>query len=126
MIQLRTNKEVTIPIERGTIQGIVRLIIDKVELDNNNIKAMGYYYHLEENGTIKKLSGFGNNSMVQWETLNYLEANLLQPFQSETYLKENILQRLKEATLLQIDKEAYENYGTIADDWEDDIPTISE
>ena len=121
MIQLRTNKEVTIPTERGTKQGIVHLIIDRIELDNNNIKAMGYYYHIEENGTIKKLSSFGNNSMVQWETLNYLEANLLQPFQSETHLKDNILQRLKEATLLQIDKEAYENYGTIAEDWVDDI-----
>lgn len=121
MIQLKTNKEVTIPTERGTKQGIVRLIIDRIELDNNNIKAMGYYYHLEDNGTIKKLSEFGNNSMVQWETLNYLEANLLQPFESQIHLKENMLQRLKEATLLQIDKEAYENYGTIAEDWEDDI-----
>ena len=52
MIQLRTKNEVTIPIERGTKQGIVHLIIDRIELDNNNIKAMGYYYHIEENGTI--------------------------------------------------------------------------
>lgn len=120
MIQLRTNKEVTIPTERGTIQGIVHLIIERIEADNNNIRAIGYYYYIDQNGTIKKLSEFGSNSMVQWETLNYLEDNILQTFESN-HLKDNIVQRLKETTLLQIDKEAYENYGTIAEDWVDDI-----
>lgn len=121
MLKLRTNKEVSIPYKRGVVQGVARLIIERFEGDINNIRAIGYYYFIDENNSIVKLDDFGANAGMLWQTLDYLEANVLSVLESNISLKANFLQRIKECTLLQIDSEAYENFGTSAEDWEDDI-----
>lgn len=119
MLKLRTKTNFTIPTKRGVIQGIVRLIIERIELDNNNIKPVGYYYCLDENNEVVKLDEI--NSLNQWETILSVEENLLNPLDSSFSLKANILQRLNEFTMLQLTTESGENYGTTPDDWENDI-----
>lgn len=121
MIKLKTKTEFTIPTERGTKQSIVRLIVDNLQIDNNNIKANGYYYYIDIKDEVESvviLSRLGNNSMVQFSTLQYIEENMLPKLNSNYSLKDNITQRLEEITLLQIEKEAKNNFGTSASDWE--------
>jgi hypothetical protein len=121
MIKLKTKTEFTIPTERGTKQSIVRLIVHNLQIDNNNIKANGYYYYIEIKGEVESvviLSRLGDNSMAQFSKLQYLEENMLPKLNSDSSLKANIMQRLEEITLLQIEQEAKENFGTVASDWE--------
>jgi hypothetical protein len=121
MIQLRTKKEFSIPTKRGVVSGIIRFTIDKLEVDINNITPKGYYYYFDENNIVVKLDNLGSNSMKQWELIEQVETNLLNPLGSATSLKANILQRLEEFTMLQLTTESGENYGTTPDDWEADI-----
>jgi hypothetical protein len=100
---------------------IVRFIIDKIEIDVNNITAKGYYYYIDENGSIVMLSQLGASSQKQWEMVAQIETTFLGEFESANSLKSVILQRLKEFTNLQLTQENGENYGTIASDWEEDI-----
>lgn len=118
MIKLKTKTEFQIPTKRGVIQGIVRLIIDKLEIDTNNIIAKGYYYFIDENGQIVQLDMI--NTMQQWENIEYAEHNALGSLQSSENLKDNILQRLNEFTFYQLQLENGENYGTYVNDWEID------
>lgn len=119
MKKLRTNKNFAIPTKRGVIQGVVRFIIDKLEIDINNITAIGYYYYIDENNSVVKLDEV--RSFNLWETVSAVETNLLNPLVDSVSLKANILQRLAEFTMLQLTTESGENYGTMPEDWEDDI-----
>lgn len=123
MLKLRTKTVFSVPDCRSTRNVIVRMIVDRLSfIDINNVKTEGYYYFLEEDGTVVKLSDFGQNSFKQWSDIELLENNDIVPeFVSTTNLKANILQRLNELTMLQLHQEAGENYGTIASDWEIDI-----
>lgn len=120
MLKLKTKTEFKVPTKRGLIIEVVRLIIDKIELDDNNIKPTGYYYYLDENKEVVKLDEI--NSFNLWETISSVEINLLNPLNSAVSLKANIMQRLQEFTMLQLTTETGENYGTSPDDWELDLP----
>lgn len=124
MLKLKTKTEFQVPHERGMKSVIVRMIISHFSMiDINNIKLEGYYYFLDEEGNIVKLinSDFGQNAMKQWSDIEVLEnADIVPVFESNKNLKSNLLQRLKELTMLQLQQEAGENYGTIASDWEED------
>jgi hypothetical protein len=52
MIKLRTKTAFSIPTKRGIITGIVRFIIERLEIDINNVRAIGYYYYIDENNSI--------------------------------------------------------------------------
>jgi hypothetical protein len=119
MIKLRTKTEFSIPTKRGVITGIVRFIIEKLEIDINNVRAIGYYYFLDENNQVVKLDEV--STLNTWETVEAVETNLLTPLVDSTSLKANVLQRLGEFTMLQLTTETGENYGTTPDDWEQDI-----
>jgi hypothetical protein len=119
MIKLRTKTVFSIPTKRGIITGVVRFIVERLEIDINNIRAIGYYYFLDENNAVVKLDGV--NTLNGWETVEAVEANLLNPLNDSVSLKANILQRLNEFTMLQLTTETGENYGTTPDDWETDI-----
>jgi hypothetical protein len=119
MLKLRTKTEFPIPLKRGVIQGIVRLIIERLEIDINNIRAIGYYYYLDENNSVEKLDDI--KSFEQWETILVTEQNLLNPISSQISLEAVLKQRVIEFTMLQLTKESGENYGTTPDDWEEDI-----
>lgn len=118
MLKLKTKTEFSIPTKRGVIQGIVRLIIDKIDVDINNIIAKGYYYHMDENGLIQQLDMI--NTLQQWDNVAISE-NSLNQLQSNISLKSNLLQRLNEFTFLQLQLENGENYGTVVSDWEIDL-----
>jgi hypothetical protein len=83
------------------------------------VRAIGYYYFLDENNQVVKLDEVSTLNL--WETVEAVETNLLNPLGSATSLKENVLQRLGEFTMLQLTTETGENYGTTPDDWEADI-----
>ena len=119
MLKLKTKTEFKVPTKRGLIFAKVLLIIDKIELDNNNIKPTGYYYYLGENNEVVKLDDI--KSLNLWDTILSVEENLLSPLNSSVSLKSNILQRLYEFTMLQLTTETGENYGTTPDDWEFDL-----
>jgi hypothetical protein len=119
MKKLRTKTEFSIPTKRGVVSGIVRFIIDKLEIDINNVRAIGYYYFIDENNEVVKLDEVSTLNL--WETVEAIETNLLNPLIDSVSLKANVLQRLGEFTMLQLTTESGENYGTTPDDWEDDI-----
>lgn len=119
MLKLKTKTQFKVPTKRGVILSIVRLIIDKIELDDNNINAIGYYYYMDENNEVVKLDDI--NSLNLWDTILSVEQNLLNPLNSSLSMKANILQRLKEFTILQLTTESGENYGTNPDDWQQDL-----
>jgi hypothetical protein len=119
MIKLRTKTEFSIPTKRGVVSGIVRFIIERLEVDLNNIRPIGYYYYIDENNEIIKLDNVGDPT--QWDIVESVEKNLLGFLNSTVSLKENVLQRLEEFTMLQLANESGENYGTTPDDWEKDI-----
>jgi hypothetical protein len=119
MIKLRTKTAFSIPTKRGIITGVVRFIIERLEIDINNIRAIGYYYYIDENNVMVKLDEV--NTLNQWETVTMVENNVLNPLSDGISLKANVLQRLEEFTMLQLTTETGENYGTTPDDWEEDI-----
>lgn len=120
MLKLRTKTEFTVPTERGTTNAIVRFIVERLEIDANNVRPIGYYYRLDENGQPVILAKIGNSSMKQWETVEVVETSMLGVMTSQTSLKANLMQRLFEFTMLQIQQEGTENYGTASTDWEID------
>ena len=121
MLKLKTNKTFNVPSGRGAIEVVVRLIVSGLTLDKNNVKVEGYYYYLNNENQVVKLDSFGASSLIQRETLDYLEENVLSQFQSQKNTFSNLFQRIKELTLMQIEQEAPENYGTYAADWIDDV-----
>lgn len=127
MLKLKTNKEVQLPNDRGTIGAVARLIVDCISMNKNHIKAEGYYYYYDENNNVvlPPNSKFGNASLIPKETLEYLEANVLANFGNPKDLYLAIKQRLYEITMIQLSQEAYQNYGTVSDDWiiDDDVIT---
>jgi predicted nuclease of restriction endonuclease-like RecB superfamily len=126
MLKLKTDKLFSVPSGRGMIEVIVRLIVSSVSFDKNNVKVNGYYYYLDSDNNLVKLDGFGADSLIQKENLDYLEANILSNLQSNKSTFSNILQRIRELTLMQIEQEAPENYGTYAADWIDDNDGFTE
>lgn len=120
MLKLKTTQEFTVPTERGTTNAIVRFIIERLEIDANNVRPIGYYYRLDENGQPVILAKIGNSSMKQWETVEAVEYSMLGVMASNTSLKANLMQRLLEFTELQMDQEGVENYGTVFSDYEID------
>lgn len=124
MLKLKTNKTFIVPSGRGVIEVVVRLIVENITFDKNNAKVNGHYYFIDVNKQAIKLDYFGANSLVQKETLEYLEENVLIQFQSTKSTYSNLTQRVKELTLMQIEQESPINYGTSAIDWVDDIDDI--
>ena len=121
MLKLKTNKTFNVPSGRGAVEVVVRLIVENIFFDKNNVKVNGYYYYLDANNQVIKLDSFGANSLIQKESLDYLEENVLSQFQSTKSTFANLFQRIKELTLMQIEQEAPENYGTYAADWIEDV-----
>jgi hypothetical protein len=119
MIKLRTKTQFSIPTKRGVITGVVRFIVERLEIDINNIRAIGYYYYIDENNSIVKLDEV--NTLNHWETVTMVENNILNPLNDAVSLKANLLQRLSEFTMLQLTTESGENYGTKPEDWEEDL-----
>lgn len=118
MLKLRTKTEFSVPTERGATNAIVRFIIERLEIDANNVRPIGYYYRLNEEGQPIVLAKIGSSSMKQWETIDIVEASMFGVMNSTTSLKDNLMQRLYQFTMLQMGQEGIENFGTTPDDFE--------
>lgn len=125
MLKLRTKTLKTVPAKpplRGTVDVILRLIVDGVFINKNGITPQGYYYYLDENGQIVKLDDFGQKAYQSWDVVIQTENNqMVPPLSSNVNLYDNIIQRLEEFSDLQQQIELGLNYGTIPGDWEADI-----
>ena len=122
MIKKRTKTPFPVPNGRGVIPVIIRFIIDKISINQNNIIPEGYYYYLDEHDRVVQLDSIGMEAMKGWDIIDQIENNGIVPsLKSSTNLKENIYQRLQEFTDLQFHQESGENYGTTPEDWENDI-----
>jgi predicted transcriptional regulator len=118
MLKLKTTSQFTVPIERGTIQSIVRMSIDNICIDENNIRVVGYYYRIDENENIIVLSKI--DKLILKEQYEAIEANLSELTSNES-LFSNFNQRLNELTFILLQMEETTNYGTYATSWEADI-----
>ena len=126
MLKLKTNKEFNVPKDRGTVNVIVRLIVENVFFDKNNVKVNGYYYYLDAENKAIILDKFGTATLVLRENLNALEDNLLPELKSKKRTFDNLEQRIEELTRAQIDSEYPQNWGIKSLDLVYDIDEIIE
>lgn len=121
MLKLKTKTEFQVIDGRSIKYVIIRMITSHISLlDINNVKVEGYYYYINEEGQVIKLSDFGANSLKLWDDITALEnmpESPLLDFSSNRNLKTVFMQRLKELTFLQLQIEEMDNYGTIASDF---------
>jgi len=116
MLKLRTTTEFTVPTERGVTQSIIRMSIDGIECDINNIRVKGYYYRID-NDAIIVMSKI--DKLILKSDYEAIEANLA-ALESTTSLFANFNQRLTELTFILLQMEETTNYNTLSTDWEID------
>lgn len=116
MLKLKTKTVFLVPDGRGVKSVIVRLIIDALQMDINNIIAKGYYYYIEDNEVVK-LDNI--NTLTLWSDVALAES-VLPVMSSTTSLKADLMERLKQFVLLRLHAEAGTNYGTTDTDFEID------
>lgn len=119
MLRLRTKTEKQVPFGRGFKNVIIHIIIDRLEVDKNNLRGVGYYYYIDDDGVTIKLSDIGEPVPVEY--YSQIENNYLPPLPSAQDSFVNIKQRLRETTLLNIEAEQGVSYGILPSDLEDDI-----
>lgn len=121
MLKLKTTREFNVPDGRGTKSVIIRMITSHISLmDINNVKVEGYYYYINEDEQIVKLSDFGISSLKMWDeitAIENMEESPLADFVSNRNLKSVFFQRLQELTFLQLHAEENANYGTVCEDF---------
>ena len=119
MYRLKTNAEFTAPTDRGTVQTVIRFIIDGLFIDRNNVTPKGYYYWYDAEGKIYQRH---IKDATLLETLKAAEDNNVVPaLQSSVNIYANVVQRLGELTHLQMLSEEGQNFGTVAADWIPDV-----
>ena len=117
MLKLKTTTQFQVPTQRGVVTTTVRLIVNSIKMETNNVYVEGYYYAFDANGAMIHKSDFGGNSMKQWEDIELAENNILPDLSSVKNLKANAVQRLEELLKAQITAEYPDNYGTTGNDW---------
>ena len=119
MLKLKTKTEFQVPYKRTTIPAIVRMVLDSIYIDANNVTVKGYYYYIDADNNIIMLDTI--EKMTLKSDVVLAEDNLLPELVSHTHLFDNINQRLFELTMINLSQEGDLNYGTTVTDWETDI-----
>lgn len=117
MLTLKTNTPFVIPFNRGVRTEYVYLTIERLDIDNNNVTPIGYYYFLDENNTVNKLVDVARKPVL-WEHIEPAEYSVLEGLGSSVHLKDNLLQRLIEFTLIQLEMEGLTNFNIPYTNWE--------
>lgn len=125
MLKLRTKTKFNAPIERGNVNVIIRLIVDKLEIDANNYVAKGYYYCYDDNGVFHKLHDGEIDTLMLRSDIALIQPSL-PLLGSDIDTVANTDQRLKEFVFYKLNLENGTNWGTTAADFEDDIEPIEE
>ena len=118
MLKLKTKTAFLVPEGRGVKSVIVRLIIDALQMDKNNVIPKGYYYYFNEDNQVVQLDKISENPIL-WEDVALAESQL-PAMTSTTSLKADLMERLKQFVLIRLHAEAGTNYGTSDTDFEDD------
>lgn len=116
MITLKTTTQFSVPFGRTCRTEFIYLTIERLEIDNNNVTPIGYYYFIDELEMVQKLDDISRHPIL-WEDVNSLESSLLPSLGSNSNLKNNLIQRLTEFTMLKLESEEDTNYGTLAIDF---------
>lgn len=118
MLKLKTKTEFEVPVKRGVVTAIVRLIIDGLFIDKNNVTAKGYYYYIDENNQVIQLPDGQVNKLMLISDIRQLEPSL--PAITSSFFDEITIQRLKEFVFLDLQSANGSNYGALSTDWEID------
>ena len=120
MLKLKTKTEFTVevPGKREIRSVIVRLIIDGLRMDVNNVVPSGYYYFIDENNNVIKLDDIVQNPFL-WSDIAQLET-VLPVLESPTSLFTDLMQRLGNFVNYKLHSEGRSNYGTTDTDYEID------
>ena len=121
MLRLRTKTPFDVQKnDRGEkIQVIIRIQIDEVCFRGDKVIAVGYYYYIDDNGLIIRLSRI--SSVLLKTDLENLEMYVLSPLGDGDSIYNFVIQRIDEVYEYVLTQEAYENYSTVVTDWEKDI-----
>ena len=124
MLTVNTNKQ--FPIRNSTYEiidnKVIYLTVQKLELDKNNIVAIGYYFYKKteiiddvEIEIIVKLKD--NRTTLPWSTIAYVEGQVLAEMDNVNYQSANY-QRLREFTQIQLQQESGQNFEITFNDWD--------
>ena len=96
MITFKTTTEKPIYDKRQKLVGnyIIYITVQKLEIDANNVLAIGYYYYkntIDEIENVIKLSDF--RTLLTWESIAQIESNFLNPLSTIT-LKDSVFKRI--------------------------------
>lgn len=116
MLKLKTTSNFWVPVRRGTLNVIVRMVIHSVTFDTNNIIVKGNYYYKDENGNDNLIVDGEINLLKTKESLSELQS-ILPELESSTDIFSNVDQRTKDFAYAILTLEAGLNYGTVASDW---------
>lgn len=117
MITLKTTTPFTILFNRVLRDEHIYLTIERLDIDNNNVTPIGYYYFLDENNIVNKLVDVARKPVL-WEHIEPAEYTVLESLESSVHLKDNLLQRLIEFTLIQLEMEGLTNFNIPYTNWE--------
>lgn len=118
MLKLKTKTEFPVANGRNIKNVIVRLIIEGLAMDKNNVIPKGYYYYFDENGQVVLLDRIVENPIL-WSDIALIEQGLPE-LSSSTNLCEDLMQRLTELVFFKLHQEGGTNYGTTDTDYEID------
>jgi len=118
MLKLKTKTEFPVANGRNIKNVIVRLIVESLAMDRNNVIPKGYYYYFDENGQVVLLDRIVENPIL-WSDIALIEQGLA-PLQSATSLYSDLMQRLGQLVNYKLHAEGNTNYGASDEDFEID------
>ena len=120
MITFKTTIEKPVFDSRQKLIGnfFIYITIQKISMDRNMINPEGFYYYKDENNNVVMLDSF-KNTILDWNTVRYVEDNILNsPFVTQN-LEDACKQRAKEMLLLRLTQENGENYEILVTELEE-------
>jgi len=118
MLKLKTKTEFTVISGRVTKQVIIRLIVESLKMDVNNVIPSGFYYYFNEDNEAVILDRIVENPIL-WSDIALIEQGL-PVLSSNTSLHDDLMQRLLQLVNYKLHAEAGTNYGTSEEDYEID------
>ena len=118
MLKLKTKTEFAVQSGRVTKNVIIRLIVDGLRMDINNVIPSGSYYYFNENNEAVILDRIVENPIL-WSDIALIEQGL-PTMTSNSSLFTDLNQRLFQLVNFKLHSEGTSNYGTTDTDYEID------
>jgi len=115
MLKLKTKTPFTVISGRVTKQVIIRLIVENLRMDINNVIPSGYYYYFNEDNEAVILDRIVENPIL-WSDIALIEQGL-PAMTSTSSLFTDLNQRLSQLVAFKLHSEGTSNYGTTDTDY---------